>query len=126
MSADADPRAAELRRLASLEPPGWCKAAAIAERFVVRTLRLVAGVAIAGAAIWLFSIAIDILGEPFASLSPLALLGGILAAVVGLLLLVPAFGVAFGAKGLSRIEAAWRESQANTPESRKRLLGYDS
>jgi hypothetical protein len=89
-------------------------------------LRLAVGVAIGGAVVWLFSIAIDILGEPFAALSPLALLGGILAALVALLLLVPAFSVAFGAKGASRIEAAWREGQANNPKSQKRLLGYDS
>lgn len=125
MGADADPAAAELRRLASLEPPAWCKAAAIGERFAIRAFRVAAGITTGGIAIWLFAIAIEILSEPFASLSPLALLGGISAAIVGLLLVVATFSVAFGPKGHSRIEATWRENQANTAESRKRLLGYD-
>ncbi|MDH3280937.1 MAG: hypothetical protein OEQ18_07385, partial [Gammaproteobacteria bacterium] len=71
MGTDADPVAAELRRLASLEPPAWCKAAAVAERFVIRVVRVVVAIAIGGVAIWFFTIAADILSKPFASLSPL-------------------------------------------------------
>jgi hypothetical protein len=96
------------------------------ERFAIRTLRLAIAVAAGGVVVWLFGIAGDILSEPFATLSPLDLIGGIGAGVLGLLLIVPAFKVAFGPKGRSRIEAAWRNSQANTERSRRRLLGYDT
>lgn len=94
----------------------------MAERFAVRTFRVVAGIAVVGIAIWFFGIAVDILSKPFASLSPLALIGGILAGIAGLLFIVAAIRAAFGPKGQSRIEAAWRESQGNT----RRLQGYDS
>lgn len=126
MGTDADPRAAEIHRLASLEPPAWCIAAAIAERLAIRAFRLTGAMAIVGIAVWLWNIAADILSKPFAALSPLALVGGILAGVAGLLFLVLAISVAFGPKGHSRIEAAWRVSQGNTVQSKRRLLGYDN
>ena len=125
MGANTDPKATEIQRLASLKPPAWCKAAAVAERFVFRTLRVAGAVVVLGIAIWLFSIAVDILSKPFASLSPLALVGGIVAGVVGFSLLLATFGVAFGPSGDSRIEAGWRKNQARTVQSRRRQLGYD-
>ncbi|KAF0190850.1 MAG: hypothetical protein FD165_2408 [Gammaproteobacteria bacterium] len=121
MDKGADPKSAELQRLASLEPPMWCKAAALAERVAFRLLRIIVAAVIAAIAIWLFRIAGDTLGEPFASLSPLGLVGGILAGVIGLLVIGISIMVAFGSKRQSRIEQAWRERQGNA----KRLLGYD-
>lgn len=121
METGADPRSVELRRLASLESPMWCKMVALAERVAFRVLRVIVAAGIAGVAIWLFRIAADTLGEPFASLSPLGLVGGILAGVAGLLVIGISISVAFGPKRQSRIEQAWRERQGNA----KRLLGYD-
>ncbi len=126
MTTDTNPISTEVHGLTSIEPPAWCKAVAAAERFAIRTLRVIGAIAIGGIAIWLFSIANDVLSKPFASLSPLALVGGILAGAGGLLLVAAAFGVAFGPKGHSRIEAAWRESQGNTVQTKRRLQGYDT
>jgi hypothetical protein len=121
LDTDEDPRSAELRRLANIEPPIWCKAAALAEQIAFRVLRVIVAAGVAVIAIWLIRIAADTLGEPFASLSSLGLIGGILAGVTGLLVNGIAIMVAFGPKRQSRIEQAWRESQANV----RRLGGYD-
>jgi hypothetical protein len=99
----------------------WCKAATLAEQVAFRVLRVIVAAGVVVIAIWLFRIATDTLGKPFASLSPLGLVGGILAGVAGLLAIGISIWVAFGPKRQSRIEQAWRESQGNT----KRLLGYD-
>ena len=106
-------------------PPAWCRTLAFTERFLIRTLRIAAALIIVWISFRLFDVAIDILGQPFASLSPLGLLGGIVAGLGGLLLLVIAFGAAFGEKGDSRVEAAWRRSQMASPEIQRKILGYD-
>lgn len=121
MERETDGRAAELRRIAGLELPLWCKTAALGERALFRFLRLAVGAGIVGGAIWLFRIAADTLGQPFASLSPLGLIGGLLAGLGGLISIGIAIRVSFGPKRHSAIEQAWRERQGNT----KKLLGYD-
>ena len=121
MEADEDPKSVELRRLASLDPPLWCKAAAFVERVAFRVLRIIEAMGIAAIAIWLFRTAINTLGEPFASLSPLGLFGGIIAGIVGLVAIVISLIVAFGPKRQSKIEQNWRESQGNS----RRLFGYE-
>lgn len=118
---EIDPATAERQRIATLDPPLWCKAAAFVESIMIRTLRIALGILIAILAGWLIYIGVEVLSRPFASLSPLDFLGGLLASIGGFILFVPAFSVSFGAKGPSRIETEWRESQANP----RRLLGYE-
>jgi len=66
-------------------------------RFVVRTLRISAGLIVAYLVVALLvDNAIDLLSRPFAELSPLTLLGGIVLGVLSLLGFVLAFGIAFG------------------------------
>jgi len=66
-------------------------------RFVVRTLRISAGLVVAYFVIVLGVVnAIDLLSQPFAELSPFGLLGGIILGVLSLFGLVAAFGIAFG------------------------------
>ena len=108
-----------------MSPPAWCRALVAAERFLVRTFRVAAGIVPAGIAFWLFGVAFDTLGQPFASLSPLGLLGGILVGLGGLPLLGLAFGVAFGEKGESSIEAAWRRRHETTTKIQRKHLGYE-
>ncbi len=114
-------------RKAVLHPPAWCKVTMATERFLIRTFRIAVGIVLVRIAFWLFAIGIETLDEPFASLTPLALLGGILAGVGGLIVLVLAFGMAFGEKGDSRIEAAWRRHRVESLEVKlkKKLLGYE-
>jgi hypothetical protein len=121
MDTGEEIRTAELQRLANLEPPKWCKAAALAEQIIFRAIRIAVAAAIIALAIWLFKIAINILGEPFSTLSPLGLVGGILSGIGGLIAIGISFIVAFGPKRQSIIEKDWREGQGNA----RRLLGYD-
>ena len=72
-------------------------------RFVIRTLRIAGGLAVGLLALWTISYALETLGQPFASLSPLGVIGGLFAGLVGLLLVVAAFSTAFG-EGESREE----------------------
>ncbi|MGH8569144.1 MAG: hypothetical protein ACREXU_14320 [Gammaproteobacteria bacterium] len=72
-------------------------------RFAIRLSRIVGGIVLAVLAIWLISFSVETLSEPFASLSPLGLIGALIAGLIGLALLVVAFGVAFG-EGESRAE----------------------
>jgi hypothetical protein len=73
-------------------------------RFAIRLSRIVGGVVLALVTIFLpLSFAIETLSEPFGSLSPLGLIAALLAGLIGLALLVGAFGVAFG-EGKSREE----------------------
>ena len=66
-------------------------------RFVVRSLRVCAGLGVAYFVIVLGVVnAFDLLSQPFAELSPLGLLGGIILGVLSLFGLVAAFGIAFG------------------------------
>lgn len=106
-------------------PPLWCRVLITAERFAIRTLRVVAGLVVAGIALWLIAIAFDTLGQPFASLSPLGFIGAIVAGLGGLLLLIIAFGTAFGEKGESRVEAAWRCDPNSEIQSERKRLGYE-
>lgn len=110
-------------------PPVWCRALMAAERFLIRTLRVAGALVLGGLALWLIAIAVDALGQPFASLSPLGLIGSIVAGLLGLLLLVLAFGVAFGEKGESRVEAAWRggvfQGERERIQSERKGLGYE-
>lgn len=126
MNEADNPRLAEVKRLQNLPPPKWCKAAAILERFVVRTIRVTIAVLVVAGSIWLFNWAYDALIKPFVSLSPLELFGAVLAGLGGLILLVVAFRIAFGPKGPSHIEATWRSQQSTTTQSQRRLMGYDS
>lgn len=113
-SRNAARPAVEMRSLADTQPPVWYRGAAFAERFVIRVFRVIAGTAIVGIAIWLFIVGVDTLSKPFASLSPLGLIGGILAVIVALLLLAAALAVAFWPRGESRVYAAWYEKQRRT------------
>ncbi|RQW72808.1 hypothetical protein EBB56_02245 [Halomonas sp. YLB-10] len=121
MAKGTDARSDELRRIASLQPPMWCRAAALVERFIIRGLRFSVAVGTSCFSFWLFNISIDTLGKPFASLTPLGLIGGLLAGFCVILFVWVSIKVAFGRKGESRTEQAWRKRQANE----RRLLGYE-
>lgn len=114
-------------RKAAQHPPAWCKVTMAIERFLIRTFRIAVGIVLVRIAFWLFAPGIETLNEPFASLTPLALLGGFLAGMGGFLLLAFAFVTAFGEKGDSRIEAAWSRHRVESLEVklRKKLLGYE-
>ena len=71
------------------------------KRFVVRTLRLAVGLVSLLIAFWPLGFALETLGQPFSSLSPLGLLAGLFAGLIGLALIVAAFAAAFG-EGESR------------------------
>jgi len=88
-------------------------------RFVVRALRILAGLIVAYLVI-VFGVAnaIDMLSRPFAELSPLSLLGGIILGVLSLFGLIAAFGIAFG-DGPSRPETE-REIAARIVENMRR------
>jgi hypothetical protein len=79
----------------------WADVSYGCNRFFIRSLRIAAGVGIALAAIWVFTQAVEILERPFASLSPLGLIGGLVAGFFGIGLTLMAFGAAFG-EGESR------------------------
>jgi hypothetical protein len=89
-------------------------------RFVVRPGRVLVGLCVAAIALWLFSIALDALGTPFAKLSPLGLLGGVLAALGGMLVSLVAFGVAFG-EGQSRGDFDAKREEKLRERARRRL-----
>lgn len=66
-------------------------------RFVVRALRICAGLVVAYPVIVFgFPNAIDLLSKPFAEISPLGLLGGIALGVLSLVGLFAGFSIAFG------------------------------
>jgi hypothetical protein len=94
VSAEMEHRARNVRAGASF----------VLGRIFIRTLRIATGAGFSLVAFWAFNKAIDSLGKPFASLSPLELLGGIAIGVFGGWLIWFAAFVAFG-KGKSRIEA---------------------
>lgn len=66
-------------------------------RFAVRAMRIGAGLAVAFLVI-VFGVSnsIDLLSSPFSELSPLSLLGGIVLAILSLLGLLFALGIAIG------------------------------
>jgi hypothetical protein len=92
--------AAEMDRRARKFP---ASASFFVGRIFVRTLRIAAGAGISLIAYWAFDEAIDYLGKPFATLSPLELLGGIASGIFGFWIIWLALFVAFG-KGKSRAD----------------------
>lgn len=120
-SMERDIASEERERIANLELPLWCKAASYAEKMGARILFIAFGIGVAWGAKSLLSISIDILGRPFAALSPLDLVWGIISGIIAILLFIFAISVCFTPSGPSKIEVNWREGQAN----RRRFFGYD-
>lgn len=71
-------------------------AAYFARRFAIRVFRILGGLALGYAALWLLILAVDELSKPFASLSPLGLIGGLVAGTVGIGIGLCALYAAFG------------------------------
>jgi len=71
------------------------------KRFLIRTTRIAIGGALMVFALWLFGLALEQLERPFSSLSPLGLIGGLLAGFFGFLVTMWSFWTAFG-EGESR------------------------
>ena len=108
----------EQQRIWELELPWFIRPAVLAEKL----LRKLFAVGVLGAvAFWALVTATDILSRPFAELSPLTSLGGILAGLIGIVLVLFCILILIGFTE-SRLEQIWRESQAD----KRRLLGYDT
>lgn len=108
----------ERERVHSLELPIWCKPLVFIEKSIKKILWL----AVFGSlSVWLITTSYEKLSIPFAQLTPLSLIWGLVIGLIGLFtLVITLFGV-FGYT-VSQIELKWRESQLN----QKRILGYDS
>ena len=110
----------------SQSPIWWADFSFGVDRIFIRTFRILAGVVLGFGATLLISLAGESLGKPFASLSPLELIGGICAGIVGFLAICVAFVIAFG-KGQSRAEATTvaEEQRRRTAENRIRQSDRD-
>lgn len=121
MKRDPELAAYERRRIATLPTPWWVDLCVMLERMVIRLGRLCLGALVVAAGLWLITTSYDTLSQPFASMSPLGLLGGIVAGLIGIALAIWALSVAFGEGAESRFEEYWRVSQANP----RHLMGFD-
>ena len=104
---DADPRQNEEKIRSIMEerrPAKWVSHIQyVVNQVLIRGTLILIGLALLAGALWCFSHAVDLLSKPFATLSPLQLLGGLFAGFGGFILLWMAFGVAF-VKGESRAQ----------------------
>lgn len=108
----------ERKRVQGLDLPIWCRPLVLIEKSIKKILWL----SVFGAfGAWLLNISYAKLSIPFAQLTPLSLVWGIVLGLVGLgSLIIALFGV-FGYTA-SWVELKWRDGQIN----QKRILGYDS
>lgn len=97
-------------------------------RLLVRTLRIATGAAIGLVSATIIGWAVDMLSKPFATLSPLQLIGGLGGMVFGLGCVYWAFVAAFGEgdrREVDRLKAEQSRVKAEQSRVSRKSLGYD-
>jgi len=115
---------AEMARVERAEATPLGRLSRIGTRFLVRSLRILAGLIIGILAWWAGSVATDILGIPFAAQSLLGVFKGLGLAVLAIWLAVSAFSSAFGSGPSSEDERERRRRIAmQRVEARQQPFG---